>query len=77
MFAGVYQGVLYLTSTKRCRLSKSARFDLYPKCLCEHSLRFKTRQLGEDARFGSRGEADSADNEVAIDQGVEVKCLLR
>ena len=68
--------MLYLISTKPCGLSKPARFDLYLECLCEHSLRFKARQLGEDAGFRSRGEADSADDEVAIDQGVEVKCFL-
>lgn len=76
MFARRYRDTRYLTSTKPSGLSQPTRFDLFLEHLAKQSLGFKARQFGEDARFGSRGEVDGSGDQVAIDQRVEVKCLL-
>src|SRR5579864_1818549 len=52
-------------------LSKSAGLDFFPDQVGESALRLKAGELGHDAGLGSRGNANSTSNDVAIDEGVE------
>ena len=52
-------------------LSKPTCFDFFPDQVRESALRLKPGELGHDPRLGSRGDAHSTPDDVAINQGVE------
>ena len=57
-------------------MSKLAAGDFFPDPVGHNPLGLKPRQLGKDARRGSRGECYCAADDATIDQGIQMEDLL-